>query len=60
MLASNRVVWVEQLREVAMIRHLGEVVGQDGGRERIDLAERHGLPSERAPGDGGSLDPGAD
>lgn len=52
----NRVSWIEELGEVAMIGNLGVVVGEEGRRERINLTEPCGLPAQRLPCDGGGLD----
>ena len=52
----NRVSWVDELREVAMIRHLWVMVLEHRTREGFDLAEPRGRPPERLPRDGRGLD----
>ena len=56
----NSVSWVEELGEVAMVGHSGEAVGEQGGREGVDLAEPRGLPAQWFPCDRGGLDSRAD
>jgi hypothetical protein len=45
---------------VAPIRDMRIVMGEDGGRERLDLAERDGQPAERVPRLRCRLDAGTD
>jgi hypothetical protein len=61
--AHEKVDWLmvtsPDLGEVASERHV-KPVGEDGTREWRDLREERGSPAERAPRDGGGLDPRTD
>lgn len=47
-------------REIAVARHVGIMVCQNGAGERLDFAERGRRPSERMPGDGCGFNARAD
>jgi hypothetical protein len=52
----NRVSWLDELGEVAMILDLRVVVREDCAREWVDLTEPRRLPAKRVPCDRSRLD----